>query len=372
MRGLLLVCMTVNHLPSILRPLTDESVGLFSAAEGFVFLSGLLAGWIYTRRLLAHGAEALRGVLKRRATTIYRWHVGAFLTALLLVQLSARLFGFCSQSSPQLFYSHPALAAILGATLLHQPGLFDFLPMYCALVLALPFALIALEKGRRSWVLGISFTLWFAMQWAPPIDGAPLYPIHVGTFNLFAWQFLFFLGVVIGHARATDSRPQITFRPGLIAGAVAIAVYGWGVQHLGWRPPWPDRLFGISLNKPALGALRLANFGVVAYLVALVGARFPRFLNWRPLAFIGRHSLAVVALQSVGVMLLLEFPALFATPIPNALTSLAAIGMLFGFASAHEGFQRWAASRGLEADPALGARQSAGLSVSRQDDARAA
>jgi len=34
---------------------------------------------------------------------------------------------------------------------------------------------------------------------------------------------------------------------------------------------------------------------IVAYLVGVLGARFPGALTWRPLAFLGRHSLAVGA-----------------------------------------------------------------------------
>jgi hypothetical protein len=372
LRGLMLVCMTINHLPSPFRILTDESVGLFSAAEGFIFLSGLLAGLVYTRRLVRDGAIALREAARQRASLIYRWHVGSFIAALLLVRLTAVLFGFCSQNSPQLFYSHPFLAVVLGLTLLHQPGLFDILPLYCALVLALPFALVALSNGRRAWVLGISFVLWLASQWSPPIDGAPLYPVHVGTFNLFAWQFLFCLGVVIGHARATDSRPLITFRPWLIAAAAGVAVYGWGVQHMGWRPPWSDQAFGVSLNKPSLGGLRIASFGSVAYLVGVVGTYFPRLLSWRPLAFLGRHSLAVVAIQSVSVLLLLEFSSLYATTLRTVLTSAAAIGILFAGAWVHQALQRRTPEPDRSGRSSIDARQVLPASVETQHGVRAA
>ncbi len=44
LRGALLLVMALNHVPSDLRVLTDQPLGFFSAAEGFVFVSGLLAG----------------------------------------------------------------------------------------------------------------------------------------------------------------------------------------------------------------------------------------------------------------------------------------------------------------------------------------
>ena len=42
LRGLLLVTMAINHIPSDLHPLTDGALGFVSSAEGFVFLSGLV------------------------------------------------------------------------------------------------------------------------------------------------------------------------------------------------------------------------------------------------------------------------------------------------------------------------------------------
>ena len=77
LRGLMLVTMTINHLPSSLRLFTDESMGIFSAAEGFVFISGLLAGIVYTRRLRRDGPEGLRQASVHRAGMIYGWQVGS-------------------------------------------------------------------------------------------------------------------------------------------------------------------------------------------------------------------------------------------------------------------------------------------------------
>jgi hypothetical protein len=364
LRGLMLVTMTINHLPTSLRAFTDETLGIFSSAEGFVFLSGILIGLVYTRRLLRDGPEGLRQAVVQRATRIYLWQVIAFLTALLAVQLCSWMTGFCSWASPPLFYAHPWLAAVLGSAMLYQPGLLDILPMYCFFVLLVPPVLNALEAGRRWRVLGLSFLAWFVVQWIPPLDGAPLYPVHVGSFNIFAWQFLFVAGLVIGHNRQTDARPQLTFRPLLLLGALAVVVYGFGVQRLHWRPDLPDWLFGTILNKPNLGALRLADFAMAAYLVGLVGGRWPRLVTWRPLAFLGQHSLVVVAAQSVLVLILIQFDGLFATPWSDRLVSLGAVAFLFATAWVHQAILGWKAP--------LRPRQLPVLSVSRAHDVPAA
>ncbi len=353
LRGLFLVIMTINHLPTELRRITDQSLGLFSAAEGFVFLSGLMAGWVYTRRFRSLGAAGLWSASSDRAKSIYRWHVGSVLAAFVLVQLTERLVGYCSPAVPRLFFEHPALSLGLGVSLLYQPGLLDLLPMYCGFVMLLPTVIRALESGRRVLVLAVSAGVWLAVQFAPPVDGAPLYPIHTGSFNLLAWQFLFVAGVVVGHARASG-RPQASRpSPWVLSAAAAVAAYGIGVRYAQWPALWPDRVFGVLLNKPALGLLRMADFGCVAYLVGVLGSRFPDALTWRPLAFLGRHSLAVVATQSVAVMGLLQFPALFETELSRTLVAASAIGILFAAAGARQSLLAHGAAPALARQSAL-------------------
>jgi hypothetical protein len=351
-----------------MRAVTDGGLGIMASAEGFVFISGLLMGIVYTRRLRRDGPAGLRRAVLHRAEMIWTWQIGAFMAALAAVQLTCWFTGFCSWSNPPLFYSNPWLAALLGSVMLYQPGLIDILPMYCAFVLLLPFVLHALEEGRYKRVLAWSLLSWFVVQWIPPVDGAPLYPIHVGSFNIFAWQFLFVIGVAIGHTRITPSGPQIRFRPAYLAAAAAMAVYGWCVQHLQWRPPGcPDWLFGILLNKPNLGVLRLVDFGAVAFLVGALGLRFPALVTWRPLALLGQHSLVVFAAQSVGVMIILNFSPLFATPLRDCLTTAAMIGFLFAAAAAHREY-----ARRRKAAETFPPRHAPVLPLSRRHDVHAA
>jgi hypothetical protein len=368
LRGLFLVCMTINHLPTELRSLTDQSLGLFSAAEGFVFLSGLLAGWVYTRKYRAHGREGLASAATKRAQSIYQWHIGALLAAFVCVQATEHILGYCAPTVPRLFFEHPLEALGLGVSLLYQPGLLDLLPMYCAFVLLLPVVIRALEAGRRWLVLSCSLGLWFAMQFAPAIDGAPLYPINTGCFNILAWQMLFIAGVAIGHARISGAEQVKRPNPLIMAAAAAVAVYGLGIRYAQWPSLWPDQIYGMLLNKPALGLLRMADFGAVAYLVAAFGARFPSLLMFRPLAFLGRHSLAVVAMQSVAITALLQFP-LFETTLSRTLTAFALIAALFAGAAIKERVF----DRRPDADTVpVGARQRPERGLVRPDDVRAA
>jgi hypothetical protein len=366
LRGLFLVCMVINHLPTEIRTFTDQSIGIFSAAEGFVFLSGLLAGWVYTRKYRTKGNEGLWAASTGRARSIYRWHVGSLLLAFVAVQATEHILGYCAPTVPRLFFEHPLESLGLGATLLYQPGLLDLLPMYCGFVLLLPTVIKALEAGRQTLVLSVSAAIWLAVQFAPPIDGAPLYPINTGSFNLLAWQMLFIAGVAIGHARISGRAQMKRPNPFVFASCIAIAVYGIGIRHYQWPSFWSDKVYGMFLNKPALGLLRLADFGAVAYMVAAMGSRFPKTLSWRPLAFLGRHSLAVVAMQSVAITILLQFP-LFETTLSRTLTAAGLIAALYAGAAIKERYFD------THAEPIpVGARQAAGRTVIGPDDARAA
>lgn len=332
LRGLMLVAMAINHVPSDYHWLTDRSLGIFSAAEGFVFLSGMIAGIVYTRKLRSVGQPGLRRLAVERTNRIYWWHVGALLGSLLVVQLSEYFFGFCSINSPQLFHRNPLLAVLLGGTMLYQPGLLDILPMYCAFVLLLPIVLPALERGQRRWVLGLSFLGWLAVQGAPSIDTIRFPPLNIGAFNWFAWQFLFVLGLVVGHAQTrpeTQPRGPTPLRWLLMAPALALATYAWGIHHYHWGHPWSDRFFGIVLNKPALGALRLGDFLVAAYLISVLGSLVPRALQWPPLAFLGRYALQVMAIQTVAAIAINQFPSLARTPSGRAIGNLVLLAVMF-------------------------------------------
>ena len=361
--------MTINHLPTEMRALTDQSLGIFSAAECFVFLSGLLAGWVYTRRYRTGGPDGLLASSLGRAKSIYGWHVAAFVGALVCVNLTERLLGTSSPTVPQLFHEHPLEAMGLGIVLLHQPGLLDLLPMYCIFVLLLPPVIAGLEGGRRWLVLALSAAVWLAAQFAPEIDPSSLYPINTGSFNPFGWQLLFICGVVIGNARISGSEQVVRPSPWVVGAAAALVFYGLGLHYVdSWPRLWPDRAFGILLNKPALGLFRIADFGCVAYFVGMLAARFPSAFNARPLALLGRHSLVVVAAQSVIVITLLQFPALFETLAGRTLTTAATIALLFGAAAAHAEFQR---RRSAARDP-LGARQRSGSGLVPSNGADAA
>ena len=74
-RGLMLVWMTLTHLPTALTPWVNQPFGYFSASEGFIFLSALFTGRIYYRLLTRDGLQAMTRKLLLRTLRLYGYHV---------------------------------------------------------------------------------------------------------------------------------------------------------------------------------------------------------------------------------------------------------------------------------------------------------
>ena len=60
LRGLMLVLMTVTHLPTRLTDPLGQPFGFVSAAEGFVLLSAFVAGLVYSRISYNRGVDSMR------------------------------------------------------------------------------------------------------------------------------------------------------------------------------------------------------------------------------------------------------------------------------------------------------------------------
>ena len=60
LRGLMLVLMTVTHVPTDYSVWLSQPFGYVSSAEGFVFLSAYLVGMVYTRISRSDGSSNAR------------------------------------------------------------------------------------------------------------------------------------------------------------------------------------------------------------------------------------------------------------------------------------------------------------------------
>lgn len=351
LRGMLLIMMAVNHIPSDLQIATNHVFGFVSAAEGFVFLSGLMSGLVYARKYYKSGWLELKEGAMRRASGIYIYHVVTFLLVLLGVRFCLAWTGTAPSIAPSIMLDHPLRAIIAGLTLVQQPSLFDILPMYCVFLCTVPAIILACVRGHRSAVLIASFLLWllaniFSPQ-TPLVHGA----INTGSFNLLAWQFLFVLGTVFGHAWATGDRLWPKANAALIAIALLAATLLYGLRHAYLPSPIPGSALDWLTNKNNVAPLRLLNTAILYYLVYVVADRFPKLLTWRATAFLGQHSMFVFAAHIVVAYSIQAFPEVTgATAEGRWLSTIALIGSMFAAAAIHQTWQGETKRRTLQLD----------------------
>ena len=303
LRGLMLAEITLVHINSPIGRICDEFFGRVSVAAGFVFLSGILAGAVYSRTA-EQGAGAVIRRCAWRSFYIHAYHLAAFLALLSLAVLEPRAGSHFHFSFP-LTLEGATEALAWFAAWAYQPRLFDILPMYALFVLCMPAALLALRNDRGLTMLLVSFGVWALAQAGlghVAEDASPFGLFH-GGFNPLAWQFVFFSGLYFGHMHLHRGRRVVEVRPALLALCLLVCVLGFTIR---WELlPWPAVFDagGWLASKRDYGAAFLVNFLAFAYLVYALATRWPRAFTWSPLAFLGRHSIQVFSFHIVAVYL---------------------------------------------------------------------
>jgi hypothetical protein len=186
LRGWFLVIILINHIelyPSGFDYFTGRGRLLVSAAEGFFFMSGLLVGMVYRRRL-ALGMKYVFKKMWRRAGELYLAHI--FLTILFVW---AALF-FNHPSIKDGLFNVPDWDTRLKQTLLmhYSFGWADWLDRYALLMFMAPFSFYLLAKGRWKLMIGASIAAWAFRQ--NPVLGDNNFTI--------SWQLLFNFAMLIG------------------------------------------------------------------------------------------------------------------------------------------------------------------------------
>jgi hypothetical protein len=347
LRGLMLTEMMLLHSGSPIGQASFEFLGRVSPAAGFLFLSGLVAGAVYSRAV-EQGIAAIVGRSIRRALYIHSYHLVVFVTLLVVALLEPRVaadFRF-PVAQPQ-----DALR-LLGvfAVWAYQPLHFGVLPMYGLFVLAMPVALLALHRDQGRPMLLVSLGIWALAQgglgWVAP--GAGPFGFFHGYFNPFAWQFVFFSGLFIGHMHLYRGRPVVAARPALIVLCALVCLAGFTMRWhlLSWPSPFESGSW--LAGKQHYGPLYLVNFLAFAYLVYCLALRAPRVFAWKPLAFLGRHSLQVFSFHILALYLTLPLVhAARHSPLMSNALGAALVASLFGAAWCHA---NWPATRQWIAD----------------------
>jgi hypothetical protein len=300
LRGFLLLMMVVNHAPSPLRRITDQPLGFFSTAEGFVFVSAFLAGLLFQKRSETKGFLAARTATFLRAYRIYQAHLlTVFFIFFVGTIFLADLPGV--QNILSQFFTNPTAAMAGSVALVFQPPLLDILPMYIVFSLVTPLAFWAARKWGWRTVFFCSIGIWMIAQFRVQdylIQRTQNVSfIHLGPFDLFSWQLLWIGGLIFG--RSLQERESVMEIPRLAEFALLLIAVGFLV----WR--WfciytnVDTSRGLwFLEKWHLGPLRVLNFFAVAW---FAGKLLPHLRKWkmtlRPIGVVGEHMLPIFSAQ---------------------------------------------------------------------------
>ena len=358
-RGAMLVLMAVNHIPSDVQRFTNHPFGFVSAAEGFVFMSGLMSGWVYSKRYYRDGAVAMKDAAMRRALAVYLYHLLTFVAVLGTITLLANCFGIFPLAASDAMLDHPWTMLCAAFVFLQQPALFDILPMYCVFLVALPFVLRACAHGQRSTILFGSFMIWLLANIFSPQVPLVHWPIDMGSFNLLAWQFIFVLGAVCGQAWTAGEAIVPRVRTWSVLLALVPATYFYLLRHAYLKPPVSSEWLGWMTNKNNVAPFRLMDALLHYYLIYALVSKFPRWFSWNSLALLGRNSIFVFAVHIPVAYLILSCPdTLQATAAERWFATALMVGSLFAAA----GFHSWINNRNQMrsakstlASPSLGA-----------------
>jgi hypothetical protein len=302
MRGLMLVWIALTHLPTAASSWVNQPFGFVGAAEGFIFLSALFTGRIYFRMAEHDGYPTMTLKLWGRTLRLYGYHVLMLAFAFLVaVPIAAHGDRPGLHNLLDFYFNAGAKRAVTEAALLiYRPPLLDILPMY---IIFLSFTSIAIPLARNiGWkpILWTSFAFWvlaqfgfrsaehtFMMRYIP--TRIPLN--EMGSFDLWAWQFLWFIGVWIGVRWAQGTLSIEPWARRAAVPAVVIAGFCFIIRRM-VAHGLELRGYEFLFDKWHLGPLRMLDLAAVAALL-IVSQPITKHAAIRPLVLLGQSSLQV-------------------------------------------------------------------------------
>lgn len=340
LRGLFLIFVMSVHLNQYVATkiwlVSPMFFGFADAAQGFVFMSGMLAGVVYGGKLVRGTPEAMRTALRKRWLTIYTYHA-----SLILIFLAAAVvLGSVGGELLRPYTEHPVaftLASLMLLTCSHDMGI---LAMYLYFIAATPLLLAWFHRGNAIPVLVGSLLFWLAGQLMLISAGAEAASAEAARmgydisfelgFNLLGWQIMYVMGLYIGYRLVTGTidlsflhRPQFQTVFYMCLAATLILFVVRQLNLHGWpNDAFADR-FKDVMHRRNVSVLHLIAFlmdlFMVTWLVHVAAqGQNPRlrkaglFIKWlftrRALTVLGQHSLQVFAwhlLVLYGVILLI-------------------------------------------------------------------
>jgi len=341
LRGWFLINILINHIelyPNGFDYFTGRGRLFVSAAEGFFFMSGLLVGLVYKRRL----QFGMRFIFKKMWYRALELYVGSVVLTLLFTLAAIHL-------KPDIKYGLPSLPInwvhTLKETFLMRYGFgwADFLDRFAILMLIAPFAFYLLNRGKLWLVVALSLGAW----------------LFRGQSFTVSWQIIFIGGMVIGYhwqqlmQRWQSLKPQTQHRVKL--GVIWLSLLSFIISYLSVYmlsvlnerlSAWPQWLQHLTLHwnvanewvwqfaqKWTMGPLRIVLFGLWFWAMFMLVRRF-----YKPLTKYSRGSIELLGQNSLFVYIAHAFIVfIFKLFIPvrtsfgeNFVFTAAALGCLIG------------------------------------------
>lgn len=316
-RGFFLAVIMVDHIelyPNGWDFFTGKGRFWVSAAEGFFFLSGLLIGMIYKRRLHL-GMKFIFRKMWQRAAELYI--AGTALTFVFVSWVLWTHHAPIKDTLPNPFpWPHYIKEALLTR---FTYGWADFLVHFAVLMLFAPFIFYLIAKGRWWLAVAAAVTAWI---------------FRGQSFNL-AWQIIFNFGILVGFywqgivnrfrgfkteqrklvKRATVALAAITFIIGyasVFALSLLFNIWGTGrlpqpLQHVAYD--WGNWNYDIWLyaDKWTMGPLRILLFFLWFTVLYWVVHKYEERITKASrgiLELLGRNSLFVYVTEAFIVFIL--------------------------------------------------------------------
>jgi hypothetical protein len=354
LRGVLLLLMTMTHLPTVWSAAFGEPLGFISAAEGFVFLSAFMAGKVFTTYRERDGVRAANRWILGRTMRIYLAHLLLLVLAFTVVAWIATTYHRPAvRNLLDFYFQSPRRAFVSGAMLVYQPPLLDILPMYVLFSAATPTLMQLAERYGWKWVLSCSMAVWTAAQfglrslihtfvqtacgWDVPISA-------MGSFDLYAWQLLWVLGLWFGALGYGKTREVLASGGSILGLALVIscAMFAW--RHYSGPMGFTDlakHLFWI--DKWTLSPVRVVNFAAALCILLGFGSRLAKRIRLPSIEAVGRASLVVFAVHIATALLFLCLIDVDDQPLrgyKGILVIVAGYAALFTTASIYRNIQR--------------------------------
>lgn len=178
--------------------------------------------------------------------------------------------------------------------------------MYVIFMVFTPFLLWMCHTLKMPWIIAGTLTFWMAVQVIWYLFPA-LSSYTPGSFNPFAWQFLFFIGVLLGYLMYLDNLGSLLGNRTLLRTSVALSVV---LMVFDWLSKFEtidalniayfdSDVFQYIADRKNLGILRLINLTALIFSISCILRKHGTWGQNRWICLLGRNSLQVFTFHIV-------------------------------------------------------------------------